>query len=128
MISGKFAQADNNGSPIVGVFEWRCEPRGDELDGTTGASGGFEAPEIGVRGYRTTLRGIYDDVFGMGSYLDVGSILTNVNLYIDEGAATAVFAFGEAIVLAAPIVVPVRGRMEWELQIASRGSDILVNA
>ncbi len=128
MISGKFAQADNNGAPIIGVFEWRTEPRGDELDGTTGADGGFEKPEVGVRGYRTTLRGIYDDVNGMGTYLEVGDILSNVNLYIDEAAAVPVFTYGEAIVLTAPIVVPVRGRMEWELQIASRGNSVIVNA
>lgn len=121
-ISGKALQAEIDGVFVHGNFSWQIEEDGDELDGTTAESGGYEDPEMGVYKARVTLKGYMDVADGTYTPVRRGTIVTNLKLFRDITDVTPAFDIPTSLVLRSNQGGEVRGKVEWGSTIATKGA------
>lgn len=120
-ISGKALQAQIDGIFVHGNFSWQIEEDGDELDGTTAESGGFEDPEIGVYKGRITLKGYMSVIDGTYTPVRRGTVISDLKLFRDITDAVPAFDIPSAISLRSNQGGEVRGKVEWGATIATKG-------
>jgi hypothetical protein len=121
-ISGKYLTAKIATAIIVGNYSWTVEEGADILDRTVGADLGHENEDLGVDFTHVTIKG-YMDV-AAGAYIPIrrGTIITALNLYRDIADTTAAFAISSALVVRSRQSAEIRGKVEFECEVHSKGS------
>jgi hypothetical protein len=121
-ISGKKLSVDVNGTTLLGVVSWRARETGDELDGASAATGGYDNPEMGLQGCTVEIRGWFDIL--TGDYLPIrrGTTLTNLELFRDIDDVTPAFLFASALVTQSDQGAENRGRFEINATVKAKGS------
>lgn len=130
MISGKGASGYINGTMVAGCHKWDAEESGVELDNATSSTGGYENPEIGLKGLTANLDGWFDVGTSSIGPIRVGSEVSNLKLYAtDAGAEAGLMAtIPLGIVTRLRVSAEVRGKIEFAATIKSKGAYTMEDA
>lgn len=122
-VSGKGLRCTFDAGPtsFSGVTSSDVQEVGDELDATDAESAPYLSTDIGCTGLKVQIKG-NSRVDGI-TYVEfkMGTILTNVKIY-PHGTTNPAWEMAEAIVLPGSQSSTIRGKVEYTLNIASRGA------
>jgi hypothetical protein len=121
-ISGKFMTCKIGPTVITLNSAWTADEEVKELDRTTGADLGFRNRDGGVQDLRITIKAYYDIATGQYAECEAGTVITNLSLYRDINDAEPAFLIPSCIALKSTQSAEVDGKIEWNAQIAIKGS------
>lgn len=122
-VSGKGLRCtfDVANTAFSGVTNSDVQEVGDELDATDSETAPYISTDIGCTGLKVQIKG-NSRVDGITyTSFKMGTILTNVKIY-PHGEANPGWTMAEAIVLPGSQAAAIRGKVEYTLNIASRGA------
>jgi hypothetical protein len=123
-ISGKFLTGKVGIGDIDGIHEWSVNETADRLEATTGADGGRGKKDVGV--IDTRIRVVFYLGINDGQYIFIrpGTTITNLNLWADQDATTALYAFTSAKVFDTTVRGQIRDRFIVEADLEAYGDVI----
>ena len=121
--SGKLFTATIGATPvtITGLTRGDIQDVADELDSTDSDSAPYLDTDIGCRGKTGTLEGHFRAEGMQFPALTVGTQLTSLKIY-PHGIAGDPYTFPVAIVLPGSVAVEVRGKVQFTIKWASKGT------
>jgi hypothetical protein len=123
-ISGAFLEAKIGASPVVlpGVQEWTVEEEVEELDRSSGASGGKGDRDAGIGDATITMRLFQDTTTGVYAVIKAGTVLTDLILFRNSGDTDPAFSFPTALVIRSGNPVRVRGGVYLDITAKNKGT------
>jgi hypothetical protein len=127
-VSGKYFRGRVGSTPtvIAGLYEMEPREEGDRLDATDSESGGMGDTDVGVKQLRVRLRGNHKIGSGPWPGLAVDTVLTDLKLYLQSPLASPLtgpfWHLPSAVVVSAGNPTSVRGKIEYEVEIDSKGT------
>jgi hypothetical protein len=126
-ISGKYMTFTVGGVEVAGNYAWDADEGGDVLDATVGANNGWEKEDMGVQSLHVTVKGYMDLTDGVYVPIRRGTILSDVEFYRTSADVTPAFAAAEMLAARSRQGGEVRGKIEWNAELHSRGDVVSYN-
>ena len=124
-VSGKYFRGRLGASVIVGLYEFTVDEEGDRLDATDAESDGKGDTDVGVTQLRVRLRGNHKIGDGPWPGMSAGTELTDLKLYLQSTSGSSLtgpyWDVPLAVVVRGSQPVSVRGKIEWEVEVDSKG-------
>ena len=124
-ISGKKLTCLVDGVELSDNYEWSADEGADMLDRTCGKHGGHEFEDAGVEHHHYTVKGYLDIATGEVGRVRQGTLLTDVQLYVDLDDPTPIYVLTDAIVARFSLGGQVKGKFEYTAEIHSRGDAVV---
>jgi len=106
---------------ISGLMKGDISEEGDELDATDNTTAPFTNTDIGCTGVKGTLEGNHRVGFSPFPTLGVGTILTNLHIFLHGDAAPS-WTFPSAICTRGTSAVETRGKVTFVINFSNKGT------
>lgn len=119
--TGRNFTAKIGATAISGLLKGDVSEEGDELDATDSMSAPYTDTDMGCFGIKGTLEGHHRVDASPFPTLAIGTTITNLNIFL-HGGATPSYVLALAIVMAGSTAVEIRGKVQFTIKFANKGS------